>query len=451
VAHNAADRIRNVALIGHRGCGKTSLHEAMLFEAGAVARLGTVAEGTTVSDHEPDEQERAMSINAAVACFEHGGREINLIDTPGEPSFVADAIASLRVADAAVVVVNAVTGVEVHTERLWWRADAGGLARLVFVNMLDRERADFFRALDSLKSAFGPHVVATEIPIGAEGALRGVIDLIDLKAFVYEGAGPGAAEEASIPEQLRAQAEEYREKLMDEVAESSDELMERYLEGEEIDHDAIVRVLKQGVTAGRVFPVTCGAATRNLGTGRLLEALVEDLPSPAMRGAVAATGSGDAEVEIEPDEDGPLVAYVFKTLADPYAGRVNLFRVLRGTLRSDSHAVNVTHDRKERIGQLAQPLGGELRPAAELGAGDIGAVGKLKETHAGDVLCAGQEEIAFAPLDLPNPVMAFAYEPKSKGDEDKAAAAVRRLSEEDPTLDIHRDAQTGEQIIAGLT
>ncbi|HEY2334131.1 MAG TPA: elongation factor G [Solirubrobacterales bacterium] len=451
MAHNAADRIRNVALIGHRGCGKTSLHEAMLFEAGAVARLGTVAEGTTVSDHEPDEQERAMSINAAVACFEHGGREINLIDTPGEPSFVADAIASLRVADAAVVVVNAVTGVEVHTERLWWRADAGGLARLVFVNMLDRERADFFRALDSLKSAFGPHVVATEIPIGAEGALRGVIDLIDLKAFVYEGAGPGAAEEASIPEQLRAQAEEYREKLMDEVAESSDELMERYLEGEEIDHDAIVRVLKQGVTAGRVFPVTCGAATRNLGTGRLLEALVEDLPSPAMRGAVAATGSGDAEVEIEPDEDGPLVAYVFKTLADPYAGRVNLFRVLRGTLRSDSHAVNVTHDRKERIGQLAQPLGGELRPAAELGAGDIGAVGKLKETHAGDVLCAGQEEIAFAPLDLPNPVMAFAYEPKSKGDEDKAAAAVRRLSEEDPTLDIHRDAQTGEQIIAGLT
>jgi elongation factor G len=451
VPHKAADRIRNVALIGHRGCGKTSLHEAMLFEAGAVARLGTVAEGTTVSDHEPDEQERAMSINAAVACFEHGGREINLIDTPGEPSFVADAIASLRIADAAVVVVNAVTGVEVHTERLWWRADAEGLARLVFVNMLDRERADFFRALDSLKAAFGPHAVATEIPIGSEQGVRGVIDLIDLKAFVYEGTGPGAAAEAAIPAGLRAQAEEYRERLMDEVAENSDELMERYLEGEEIDHDEIVRVLKQGVTAGRIFPVTCGVATRNLGTGRLLEALVEDLPSPAMRGAVAAAGSDGEAIEIEPDEDGPLVAYVFKTLADPYAGRVNLFRVLRGTLRSDSHAVNVTNERKERIGQLAQPLGEELRPAAELGAGDIGAVGKLKETHAGDVLCAGQEEIAFAPLDLPDPVMAFAYEPKSKGDEDKAAAAVHRLTEEDPTLDIHRDPQTGEQIIAGLT
>ena len=448
--HKAADRIRNVALVGHRGCGKTSLHEAMLFEAGAVGRLGTVTEGTTVSDHEPDEQERSMSINASLACFEHGGREINLIDTPGEPSFVADAIAALRVADAAVVVVNAVMGVEVHTERLWRRADAEGLARLVFVNMLDRERADFFRAFGSLKAAFGPHVVATEIPIGVEHEVRGVIDLIDQKAFVYGGAGPDAAEEVEIPEELRAQAEEYREKLMDEVAENSDELMERYLEGEEIDHDEIVGVLKQGVTAGRIFPVTCGVATRNLGTGRLLEALVEDLPSPAMRGAVPATGGGEA-VEIEPDEDGPLVAYVFKTLADPYTGRVNLFRVYRGTLTSDSQATNVTRGQKERIGQLGQPLGKELRPSLELGAGDIGAVAKLKETRAGDVLCNGPEAIAFEPLDLPDPVMAFAYEPKSKGDEDKAADAVRRLTEEDPTLDVHRDAQTGEQIIAGLT
>jgi len=423
----------------------------MLFEAGAVNRLGTVADGTTVSDHEPDEQERSLSINASLACFEHGGREINLIDTPGEPSFVADAIAALRVADAAVVVVNGVMGVEVHTERLWRRADAEGLARLVFVNMLDRERADFYRALDSLKEAFGAHVVATEIPIGSEHEVRGVIDLIDQKAFLYDGVGPGAAQEVAIPEQLRERTEEYRERLMDEVAENSDELMERYLEGEEIDHDEIVRVLKQGVTAGRIFPVTCGVATANLGTGRLLEALVEDLPSPAMRGPVAASGPGVEAIEIEPDEEGPLVAYVFKTLADPYTGRVNLFRVYRGTLASDSHAVNVTRGQKERIGQLSQPLGKELRPSSELGAGDIGAVAKLKETRAGDVLCAGAEEVGFAPLDLPDPVMAFAYQPKSKGDEEKAAAAVRRLTEEDPTLDVHRDAQTGEQIIAGLT
>ncbi|HVY78217.1 MAG TPA: elongation factor G [Solirubrobacterales bacterium] len=451
MSHKAADRIRNVALIGHRGCGKTSLHEAMLFEAGAVQRLGTVAEGTTISDHEPDEQERSLSINASLACFEHGQREINLIDTPGEPSFVADAIAALRVADAAVVVVNGVMGVEVHTERLWRRADAEGLARLVFVNMLDRERADFYRVLESLKSSFGAHVVATEIPVGAEHEVRGVIDLIDQKAFLYEGLGPGAAAEAEIPAELRARAEEYREKLMDEVAENSDELMERYLEGEEIDHDEIVRVLKQGVTEGRIFPVTCGVATRNLGTGRLLEALVEDLPSPAMRGALPASGVEGEAIEIEPDEDGPLVAYVFKTLADPYTGRVNLFRVYRGTLASDSQATNVTRGQRERVGQIGQPLGKDLRPCDELGAGDLGAVVKLKETRAGDVLCAGPEPISFAPLDLPNPVMAFAYEPKSKGDEEKAAAAVRRLTEEDPTLDVHRDAQTGEQIIAGLT
>jgi elongation factor G len=449
--HKAADRIRNVALIGHRGSGKTSLHEAMLFEAGAVNRLGKVADGSTVSDHEPDEHEREMSIGASVASFEHGGRKINLIDTPGEPSFVADAAAALHVSDAAVVVINAVMGVEVHTERLWQRADAEGLARLVFVNMLDRERADFFRTLDSLQESFGNHVVATEIPIGSEHKVSGVVDLIDLKAFVYEGADRGNSTETEIPEELRAQAEEYREKLMDEVAENSDELMERYLEGEEIDHDEIVTVLKQGVTAGRIFPVTCGIATKNLGTNRLLEALVEDLPSPAMRGAVSVAGAEGEALEIEPDEDGPLVAYVFKTLADPYTGRINLFRVYRGTLNSDSHVLNVSQQQKERVGQLGEPCGKELKPVSELGAGDIGAIAKLKETSAGDVLAAKQADINFPALDLPAPVMAFAYEAKSKGDEEKAAAAVRRLTEEDPTLDVHRDPQTGEQIIAGLT
>ena len=449
--HKAADRIRNVALIGHRGSGKTSLHEAMLFEAGAVNRLGTVESGSTVSDHAEDEQEREMSIDASLSCFEYEGRKINLLDTPGEPSFIADAIASLRVADAAVVVVNGVNGVEVSTERLWRRADAEGLARLVFVNMLDRERADFFAAIESLKSAFGSHVVATEIPIGAEHELRGVIDLIDMKAYVYEDNGRNGAKEVEIPEELGPLAEEYREKLMDEVAENSDELMERYLDGEEIDHEEIVSVLKRGVTAGRIFPVTCGVATRNLGTDRLFGALVEDLPSPAMRGALRALGADDEELEIEPEDEEPLVAYVFKTLADPYAGRINLFRVYRGTIRSDSQTLNLTRRQKERVGQLGRPLGKDLEPVEELGAGDIGAIAKLKETRAGDVLGEGQAQVAFPPLDLPSPVMAFAYEAKSKGDEDKAAAAVRRLTEEDPTLDVHRDPQTGEQIIAGLT
>ncbi len=449
--HQAADRIRNVALIGHRGSGKTSLHEAMLFEAGAINRLGTVTDGSTVSDYEDDEQEREMSIGATLASFEHDGRKINLIDTPGEPSFVADAAASLRVCDAAVVVVNAVMGVEVHTERLWRRADSEGLARLLFVNMLDRERADFFRALESLKEAFGPHVVATEIPIGSEHEVSGVVDLIDMKAFVYEGPDRGNSTEADVPDELRTQAEEYREKLMDEVAENSDELMERYLEGEEIDHEEIVTVLKQGVTEGTIFPVTCGVATKNVGTNRLLDALVEDVPSPAMRGAVTAIGADGEEIEVEPDESGDLVAYVFKTVADPYTGRINLLRVDRGTLRSDSQVLNVTRSEKERIGQLVSPLGKELTNVDELGAGDIGAVAKLKQTRAGDVLCSKQQQISFPALDLPAPVMAFAYEAKAKGDEEKAAQAIRRLTEEDPTLDVHRDQQTGEQIIAGLT
>jgi elongation factor G len=449
--HKAADRIRNVALIGHRGSGKTSLHEALLFEAGVVNRLGRVEEGTTVSDFESDEHAREMSIGAAVASFEHGGRKINLIDTPGDPSFIADTIASLRVVDSAVVVVNAVMGVEVHTERLWQRADREGLARLVFVNMLDRERADFFRGLESLQSAFGNHVVATEIPIGSEHEIRGVIDLIDMKAFVAQGEGRGAPDPQDIPEELQAQAQEYREKLMDEVAENSDELMERYLEGEEIDHDEIVTVLKRGVTDGKIFPVTCGVATKNLGTTRLLAALVEDLPSPAMRGALTAVGEEGEEIEIAPDEDGELIAYVFKTHADPYAGRLNYFRVCSGVLRGDSHVNNVSRRVKERIGQLLISQGKEHEQVPELGAGDIGAVAKLKETRAGDVLADKDRRISFPPLDLPSPVMAFAFEPKTKGDEEKAVSAIRRLEEEDPTLDVHRDQQTGEQIIAGLT
>jgi elongation factor G len=445
------DRIRNVALVGHRGSGKTSLSEAILFEAGVINRLGRVDDGSTLLDHQPDEQARGMSIDAGLASFEHDGRKINLIDTPGEPSFVADTLAALRVADAAVIVVNGVMGVEVHTERLWQRADAEGLARLVFVNMLDRERADFFRTLEALKEAFGQHVVATEIPIGAEHEVRGVIDLIDMKAFEYEGEGRGNSKEIPIPDELADQATEYREKLMDEVAENSDELMERYLEGEEISHSELVAALKKGVTEGHLFPVTCGVATKNLGTNRLLEALVEDLPSPAMRGAMSAVGDDGESVEVEPDPDAALLAYVFKTTADPYTGRVNLLRVYSGALKSDSQVQNTTRRQKERVGQLGVPRGKEMDPVDELGPGDIGAVPKLRETRAGDVLAAKDTSTRFPPLELPAPVMAFAYEPKTKGDEEKAANAIRRLTEEDPTLDVHRDPQTGEQIIAGLT
>src|SRR5882762_5556823 len=278
MSHKAADRIRNVALVGHRGAGKTSLHEALLFEAGVSARLGSVPDGSTVSDADPDEQSRQMSISATLSSFQWRERKINLLDTPGDPSFVADALGSLRVCESAVFVVNAVMGVEVSTTRLWQRAEELDIARLIFVNMLDRERADFFRTLESLKSAFGPHAVATEIPIGAEHDVRGLIDLIDMKAYEFSGDGRSNAKAIDIPDELAAEAESYREKLMDEVAENSDALMERYLEGEEISHDEIVAALKDGTNHGDIFPVTCGIATRNLATNRLLDAIVEDLP-----------------------------------------------------------------------------------------------------------------------------------------------------------------------------
>jgi elongation factor G len=444
--HKPADRIRNVALVGHRGTGKTSLHEALLFQAGAINRLGTVADGTTVSDSDPDEKHRGMSISASLASFDWQDRKVNLIDTPGDSSFIADALGALRVCESAIFVVNAVMGVEVHTTRLWQRAAELDLARLVFVNMLDRERADFFRTLESLKSAFGQHVVATEIPIGAEHEVRGVIDLVDMKAYEYSGSGRDNCKEIPIPDELADQAEEYREKLMDEVSESSDELMERYLDGEEISHAEIVTALKDGTNHGALFPVTCGVATRNLGTNRLLDAIVEDLPSSVKHGALQTP-----DVTLEPVEDKELFAYVFKTRADPFAGRINLFRVYQGVMKQDSQVLNTRSHTKERVGTLLTFEGHETGHATEFGPGDIGAVAKLKETKAGDWLAARDEPITMPSVKLPAPVMAFAVEPKSKGDEDKVFTALRRLQEEDPTIDLHRDPQTGEQIVAGLS
>jgi elongation factor G len=441
-----AESIRNVALVGHRGAGKTSLHEALLFEAGVLTRLGSVPEGTTSSDLEPDEQARQMSISMTLSSFEWSSRKINLLDTPGEPSFIADALGALRVCESAVFVINAVMGAEVTTRRLWKVAAERDIARMLYVNMLDRERADFYRTLDSLKSAFGPHVVATEIPIGSEQDCSGVIDLVDMKAYRYEGSGRANATEIEIPESEGARAQEYREKLLDEVAEVSDELMERYLEGEEISHEEIVDALKRGTNHGSIFPVVCGVASRNLGTNRLLAAIVEDLPSPVEHGAFD-TG----EVTLEPLPDRELFAYVFKTRADPFAGRINLLRVFQGTLHHDSQLANTRAHSKERIGQLIVFAGKGTTTSEDLGPGDIGGVAKLKDTRAGDWLAARDEPIKMPTEPLPAPVMAFAIEPKTKGDEDKVFSSLRRLQEEDPTIDLHRDPQTGQQIVAGLS
>jgi elongation factor G len=442
----APDRIRNVALVGHRGSGKTSLHEALLFESGVIDRLGTVMDGSTVSDSDSDEQARQMSISTSLSAVEWDERKVNLLDTPGDPSFIADALAALRVCESAVFVVNAVNGVEVTTARLWARAAELDIARLLFVNMLDRERADFARTLDSLKQAFGSHVVATEIPLEEGGEIVGVIDLLDMTAFRHNSAGRGAFGEIPIPEGRSQLAEEYRERLMDEVSEVSDELMERYLEGEPVSHEEIAAALKQGTNHGKIFPVVCGVATRNLGASRLLDAIVEDLPSPVKHGPLCV-----GETELSASEDAELFAYVFKTRADPYAGRVNLLRVYQGVLRHDTHVLNTRSHARERIGQPIVFSGKGTEQVQEVGPGDMGAVSKLKDTHAGDWLAERDEPLEMPTPPLPAPVMAFAVEAASRGDEEKVFASLRRLQEEDPTIDLRRDAQTGEQIVAGLS
>src|SRR5438477_7807722 len=431
-------KIRNVAVVGQRGTGKTSLVEAMLFQAGATNRLGTIEGGSTVSDWDEDEQRRQMSLAAAVCHIEWQERKINLIDTPGDAGFSGDAIAALRVVEGALFVVSGVMGVEVQTNRLWQRADQGELSRVLFVNMLDRERADFFRVLGALQEQLSAHCIAVHLPIGAEHELTGIVDLLHMCAYTSPD-GQRESGSTEIPVELQAEVEEYRTKLLDAVVETDEALMERYLEGEELGVEEVAHALKDAVTRGELFPVACGVATKNLGTTALLDLLVEGVPSPAKRPpAVDVDGAGTA-------------AFVFKTVADPFAGRINLFRVLAGTLNSDSTVVNTRSHNKERVGQLLVLQGKDHESAKEFGAGDIGAVAKLKETTTGDLLLDAERDIESPKLDFPEPVMSFAITPKAKGDEEKVGTSLRRLAEEDPTLVLRRDPQTGEQLLSGMS
>jgi len=437
--HREPGTIRNVAVIGHRGTGKTSLVEALLYESGTVNRLGSVADQSTVSDFDDDERKRGMSISASVTHLEWEGRLINLIDTPGEPSFQADVLSALRVVEGAIMTVSGVLGVEVGTERLWRRCDELGTSRLVLVNLLDRERADFFAALEQLRERLSDKCVAVEIPIGTEQDFRGVVDLVHMVAYLHGEDASGHDESVPIPDDLKPLADEYHDKLMDVVAETSDELMERYLDGGEITREEMAVALKQLVTDGQVFPVGCGAATRNIGSHGLLDLIVEGLPSPARARNVPETGGAST------------LAYIFKTIADPYSGRINLMRVYAGALKGDSQLVNSRTHGKERVGQLLMLQGKDHTPTDELCAGMIGAVAKLKETNTGDVLADVDKPAAVEPIALPAPVVAFAIEARSKGDEDKVHASLRRLQEEDPSLDVHRDEETGEMIVGGLS
>jgi elongation factor G len=431
-------KIRNIAVTGHRGTGKTSLVEAMLFQSGAVNRLGTIEQGSTVGDWDEDEQRRQMTISASLCHLDWQGRKINLIDTPGEPSFQGDTIAALRVVEGALIVVSGVMGVEVQTSRVWSRAEELGLARVFFVNMLDRERADFFRVLNALQSSLSPRAVAIHLPIGAEHELTGIVDLLHMKAYTSPEGGKEAAP-GEIPAEMSDQVAEYREKLLDSVVETDEGLMERYLDGQELSDEEVAHALKDAVTRGEIFPVACGVATKNLGTTAILDLLVEGIPSPAKKDFdVHVDGAGSA-------------AFVFKTVADPFAGRINLFRVVEGRVTSDATLVNHRSRNKERVGQLLTLQGKEHEQAEEFGPGDIGAVAKLKETLTGDLLLDADKDVELPKIDFPEPVMSFAIAPKAKGDEEKLGSALRRLSEEDPTLVLRRDQQTGEQLLSGLS
>jgi elongation factor G len=431
-------KIRNVAVIGHRGTGKTSLVEALLFQGGAVNRLGTVEQQTTVSDWEEEEHKRQMSLAASLCHLEWQGRKINILDTPGDPGFQADTIAALHVVEGAIVVVSAVAGVEVQTTRSWERCNELGISRLILVNMLDRERADFFGTYEQLRAQLSERCIAIEIPIGQEHDLAGVVDLLHMRAYDSpEGEREGEPKE--IPNELAAQAAEYREQLVDAVVETDEKVMERYLEGEEITGDELAGALKNAVARGELFPVACGAATKNLGAAALLDLLVEGVPSPAKKPLEIAQSNGGTS------------AFVFKTLADPFAGRITLFRVLSGQLKGDSTLLNARTRSKERVGQLLELQGKDHTSTEAFEAGDIGAVAKLKETATGDLLLSEDEPVELPSLDLPQPVMSFAITPKAKGDEEKMGQALRRLAEEDQTLVLRRDEQTGEQLLAGMS
>jgi elongation factor G len=430
-------KIRNVAIVGHRGTGKTSLLEAMLFQAGAINRLGTVEAGTTVGDWDEDEQRRQMSLAASLAHLEWQGRKINLIDTPGDSGFQADTITALRVVEGALVVVSAVMGVEVNTSRVWMRSEELALSRVVFVNMLDRERADFFRTLGALQEQLSDRCVAIELPIGAEHELTGIVDLLHNCAYMDPG-GTREGDPVAIPDSMTDQAAEYREKLLDAVVETDEDLMERYLGGEELDPAAVASALKTAVTNDELYPVACGVATKNLGTHALLDLLVEGVPSPARKPSPIADGGG-------------TTAFVFKTVADPFAGKINAFRVYGGAVSGDSTLVNLRDKAKERLGALMMLQGKDHDKADGFGPGDLGAVAKLKDVQTGDVLADSERELDVPQLDFPEPVMSFAVTPKTKGDEDKVAQALRRLHEEDPTLQLRRDPQTGEQLLSGMS
>jgi elongation factor G len=443
-----AKDIRNVLLVGHGGSGKTTLLEAMLFTAGAITRMGTVEDGNTVSDHDPDEQRRQISVSLAMAPVEWEGTKINVLDAPGTADFVGDLRSAVRAADAVIVVVSAVDGVEVQTEYAWELAVEAGLPRAIFVNKLDRERADFEGTLAQLVSSFGNQVAPFELPIGAEHEFRGIADLLHEKADLYPS-GP-KAQESAWPQELHAMADPAREKLIEAVAESDDALIEEYLETGSLPEEHIVAGAKAGFAKARLAPVICGSASKAIGIDRLLDFIVEEFPSPVDRGAIPVVGKGGAESERACDPTAPTCALIFKTVSDPFVGHITMFRVFSGHVRPDSSVFNASQGTEERIGQLFTQVGKEHASVAEVPAGDIGAVAKLQHAHTGDTWSTKDDPVTLPAMELPEPLLAYAIAPKTKGDEDKLATGLSRLREEDPSFRVARNEETHQTVIYGM-
>lgn len=440
----SSEKIRNVALVGHGGAGKTTLTEALLHRAGAINRLGRVEDGSTVSDHDPEEQRRGISLSLAMAPFEWKGHKVNLIDTPGYADFLGDVRAALRVVDLAVFVVSAVDGVEVQTEVVWREAARLGVPRMIFVNKLDRERASFERTLDELRDRLGAGVAPLELPIGAEAGFCGIADLLTDVAHLYEG---GVPHTEPIPNEMEALEHQVRDNLVEGIVVADDALLERYLEGDMPTVPELEHALTLGIETASVFPVVCGSATAEVGIDRLADLLVEIGPPPADRPTVVE--AGDTEVEVAADPDGPPLAVVFKTIADAFVGQVSLLKVLSGTIRNDDHLVNSRTGTDERLHGLFVVRGKEHEPVDALAAGDIGGVAKLAHTTTGDTLAPKGQPVHVPAIEQPEPVLSTAVVPLTKADDTKLATALHRLVEEDPALQVARDEDTGQTVVSG--
>jgi len=435
--------IRNVVLLSHAGAGKTSISETMLFTAKAISRLGKVDEGSSTSDYDPDEIKRKISINLSLLPCQWRDNKVNILDAPGYTDFVGEVKAGLRVSEGAVVTVCAASGVEVGTGLVWGYCQEANLSRLIFINKMERENADFFRTVSELQAKFGTKCLPIQIPIGSQNNFQGIIDLLTLKA--YTGS---PLKETEMPSGLTDQVNSFREKLVEAVAETDDALIEKYLGGEELTLEELKTGLRKATASGSVFPILTGSALQSIGADFLLDAIVDYLPSPGERNVAVMKGS--KEETLEPGESGPLAALVFKTTADPYVGKLTYFRVYSGAIDSNSQVWNGTHNSAERIGQLFMLRGKSQEPVPRVGAGDIGAVAKLNVTNTGDTLCTQNQPLQLPPITFPKPVFEVAIYPKSKADLDKLSAAIARITEEDPTLEVRRDLDTGESILSGI-